>query len=125
MPITAKWLCQFILCIVLHCKGSYRGIQKTLRDAFDYDMSIGKIHSIISDAKIKSHDLNMHQDLSTIKLAAQDELFHHNKPAIAGIDIPSLYCYLLSYEDNRDADTWGVHLLDFAKTRIQSNSCHR
>ena len=115
LPVTARWLCQLILCLVLHCRGNYRGIQKTLRDAFDYDMSIGKIHNIILDAKIKAHKINMHQDLSSIKLAAQDELFHHNKPAIAGVDIPSLYCYLLSYEDHRDADTWGIHLLDLQK----------
>ena len=31
---------------------------------------------------------------------------------LAGIDIPSLYCYLLTQEAHRDADTWGIHALD-------------
>jgi len=31
---------------------------------------------------------------------------------LTGIDIPSLYCYLLSAEQDREFDTWGTHLLD-------------
>lgn len=34
---------------------------------------------------------------------------------LAGIDIPSLYCYLLEHAEHRDADTWGIYLLDLAK----------
>jgi hypothetical protein len=31
---------------------------------------------------------------------------------LAGVDAQSTYCYLLAAERHRDADTWGVHLLD-------------
>jgi len=31
---------------------------------------------------------------------------------LAGVDAASTYCYLLAAEHHRDADTWGVHLLD-------------
>ena len=33
---------------------------------------------------------------------------------LAGVDAASTYCYLLAAADRRDADTWGVHLLDAA-----------
>jgi len=33
---------------------------------------------------------------------------------LAGVDAASTYCYILAAEDHRDADTWGVHLLDAA-----------
>ena len=35
--------------------------------------------------------------------------------ALAGVDAASLYSYLLAAEQCRDADTWGVHLLDAAQ----------
>jgi len=31
---------------------------------------------------------------------------------LAGVDAASTYCYILAAEDHRDAETWGVHLLD-------------
>ncbi len=115
LPVTFSWLCQLILCLVLHCRGSHRGIQKTLSDLFDYSMSLGTIHGIIDKAKLKSAAISAKQDLSQIKLAAQDEMFHLNKPILSGIDLHSLYCYLLSQENHRDFETWGTHLLDLKK----------
>jgi hypothetical protein len=43
-----------------------------------------------------------------------DELFQGATPVLAGVDAASTYCYLLAAEHRRDADTWGVHLLDAA-----------
>jgi len=34
---------------------------------------------------------------------------------LAGVDAASTYCYFLAAEEHRDADTWGVHLLDAAQ----------
>ena len=34
---------------------------------------------------------------------------------LAGIDAASTYCYLLQGVEQRDADTWAVHLLDLTK----------
>jgi len=34
---------------------------------------------------------------------------------LAGVDAASMYCYFLAAERHRDADTWGVHLLDAAQ----------
>jgi len=112
LPVTLVWLRQLIICLVFHCRANHRGIQKLLLDSFDHSISLGSIHNIIDDAKIKAKSINAKQDLKNIKLAAQDEMFHYNKPVLTGIDIRSLYCYLLSPEQDRDFDTWGTHLLD-------------
>jgi hypothetical protein len=42
-------------------------------------------------------------------------MFQHNKPVLTGVDIPSLYCYLLSLNEQRDGDTWAIHLMDLQK----------
>src|SRR6516165_7766097 len=41
-----------------------------------------------------------------------DEIFQNRRPVLVGADIASTYCFLLSDEDHRDADTWGVRLLE-------------
>ena len=112
LPVTWAWLCQLILCLVLHCRANHRGIQKLLADAFDHPLSTGSIHNMVQEAKMKAKIINQQQDLSHITLAAQDATFHYNKPVLTGVDIRSLYCYLLSSEDQRDFDTWGTHLFD-------------
>jgi len=112
IPVTLHWLCQLILCLVFHCRANHRGIQRLLSDAFDYSISLGGIHNIINDAKTKAKVINDNQDLTNSKLAAKDEMFHYNKPILTGVDIPSLYCYLLTSEQHRDFDTWGTHILD-------------
>mgnify|MGYP005995181979 CR=1 FL=1 len=112
LPVTFSWLCQLILCLVLHCRASHRGIKKLLTDVFDHDISVGTIHTIVNDAKSNAKRINAKQNLSNIKLAAQDEMFHANKPILTGVDIRSLYCYLLTPENDRQFDTWGTHLLD-------------
>jgi len=112
LPITFSWLCQLILCLVFHCRANHRGIQKLLSDVFDYNLSFGTIHNIVNGAKTKAKTINAKQDLTNIKLAAQDEMFHYNKPVLTGVDIRSLYCYLIAHEQQRDFETWGTHLLD-------------
>ncbi len=101
--------------MILNGRGSYRGVIKSLSDLIDYPISIGKIHNVVHDNIQKALIINLKQDLSFVKVGAHDELFHQNKPVLADIDIPSLYCYLLTQEEHRDADTWGIHMLDLAK----------
>ena len=57
----------------------------------------GTITAIVSSAVKKAQQIHTTEDLSGIKVTANDELFHHNKPILSGIDTQSLYCYLLSY----------------------------
>lgn len=56
--------------------------------------------------------INQSYDVSNIINSASDEVFHRNNPILAVIDISSRYCALLRKENDRDADTWGVALLD-------------
>jgi len=63
--------------------------------------------------------INGEQDLSGIAVGLHDELFHGGKPVLAGVCAASTYCYLLAAEDHRDADTWGVHLLDVAQQGLK------
>lgn len=112
LPVTWSWLCQLILCLVLRCRASHRGVKNLLLDVFDYDSSLGSIHNVIEQAKSKATSINNAQSLNAVKRAAQDEMFHHNAPILTGVDIDSLYCYLLSLERERDSDTWGIRLLD-------------
>ena len=59
------------------------------------------------------------QDLSGIRVGLHDEIFQGAKPVLAGVDAASTYCYLLAVAEHRDADTWGVHLLDATKQGLK------
>jgi hypothetical protein len=47
-----------------------------------------------------------------VRIGARDEIFQAGQPVLVGVDTASTYCYLLSQEDHRDAETWGVRLLE-------------
>src|SRR4051812_26938260 len=59
------------------------------------------------------------QDLSGIRVGLHDELFQGATPVLAGVDAHPTYCSLLAAEHRRDADTWGVHLLDAAERGLR------
>jgi hypothetical protein len=112
LPVTKEWIVQFVLCLLLYARASFRGVTHIIKDLLDYDLSPSTVHNISNVAITSAMRVNGQQDLSPVTLGAHDELFHYNKPVLAGIDIPSLYCYLLSDEDHRDSDTWSIHLMD-------------
>lgn len=112
LPVTKSWLSSFVLCLLLHCRSSKRGVQKVFHDALDHSISIGTIYNIESKAEAEAMSINASQDLSNINTAIPDELYHNDKPILSGVDAKSLYCYLLSQESHRDGDTWAIHLLD-------------
>lgn len=43
IPVTKLWLRQVVICLSLHCKGSFCGLQKSIHDLMDYHVSIGTI----------------------------------------------------------------------------------
>ncbi len=83
-----------------------------LRDMFGFSISIGTIHNRLQFAAAQAGMINRAQDLSEIRVGLHDEIFQGSMPVLAGVDARSTYCYLLAGADHRDADTWGVHLLD-------------
>lgn len=112
IPVTKAWLRQVVLGLVLHCHSSFRGVVAFLRDLFDYCMSIGNVANIVHSAVQPARANNEHQDLSAVDIGAHDEIFQGQRPVLVGVDAHSSYCYLLSEEQHRDADTWGVRLLE-------------
>jgi hypothetical protein len=112
LPVTKAWLRQLVLALVLICRSSYRGVVELLRDLFDCRMSVGTVHNIVHSAVAQAQKINQQYNLSSIIVGAHDEIFQSADPVLVGVDTASTFCYLLSREDHRDADTWGVRLLE-------------
>jgi hypothetical protein len=112
LPVTRAWLEQLSLSLVLTCHSSLRGVHEILRDLFDTHKSVGAVHALVQRAIAKASTLNARQDLNRVLYAALDELFQSGDPILSVVDVYSTYCCLLSLEEHRDADTWGVRLLE-------------
>jgi hypothetical protein len=112
LPVTKSWLRQFVLALVLVCHSPYRAIVELLGDLFDWKLSLGSVHNIVHSAVQTARGRNRGQDLAGVRIGAHDELFQADHPVLVGVDTASTYCDLLSLEDHRDAETWGVRLLE-------------
>jgi len=113
--VSEAWVRRFVLGVVLIVHGSYRQVIELLRDLFGVSLSVGTIHTWVVEAAHRAAQINRAQDLSGVRVGLHDEIFQGNQPVLAGIDAASTYCNLLQGVEQRDADTWGVHLLDAAK----------
>ena len=111
LPVTKDYISSVVVDLYLK-KVSHRDIQSFLESSLDYSLSDGSIFNILDAAGDRALVINNSYALSSIKDSASDEVFHHNKPILATVDIPSRFCALLANADNRDGDTWGIHLLD-------------
>ena len=114
LPVTKAWMEQLVLSLVLTCHSSYRGVVRLLEDVFDTSMAVGTVHNIVHGTVAQAQWFNQQYDLSAITVAAHDEIFQANEPVLVGVDTASSFCYLLSMEEHRDADTWGLRLLELA-----------
>ena len=108
IPVTKAWLSQVVLVLLLCCHSSYRGVQEFFRCLFDRNISLGKIHNIVSETVPKARAINdaempLFEDILDI---AVDEIFQQNRPVLAGIDLFSSYCFMLEDVCHRDAPTW-------------------
>jgi hypothetical protein len=119
LPVTKGWLRQLVLGLVLVCHSSLRGVTELLDDFFDYPLSLGSVHNILQQAVTGARRINDQEELSRIRLGAHDEIFQAGQPVLVGADVASTYCYLLSLEEHRDADTWGVRLLELVDRGFQ------
>jgi hypothetical protein len=116
LPVTKAWLRQATLCLTLICHSSYRGVVEFCHDLLDVDIPVGTVHNIVRAAIDKARPYNLGQNLARVDIAGLDEIFQNRQPVLVGADIASTYCFLLSREDHRDADTWAIRLLE-AQTR--------
>ncbi|MGI4942584.1 MAG: hypothetical protein ACRYHQ_18785, partial [Janthinobacterium lividum] len=115
LPVTKAWLRQVIVGLTLICRGSYRGVVEFMRDLLGMSVSVGCVHDVLQAATRQADIINRQQNLSGIQVGLHDEIFQGATPVLAGVDAAATYCYLLAVEQRRDADTWGVHLLDAAQ----------
>ena len=119
LAVTKAWLRQVIVGLTLICRSSYRGVVEFLRDLLGVPLSVGRVHDVLQAATREASAINHDQDLSSIRVGLHDEIFQGAAPVLAGVDAQSTYCYLLAAEQRRDADTWGVHLLDAAEQGLR------
>lgn len=112
LPVSKRWLKQAVLVLVLVGRCSYRAVVEIFRCLLDnHTVSIGTVHNIVRDAAERAERLNSQEELGNIVAGAEDEIFQGSKPVLAGVCVDSSYCYLLSEEQHRDEDTWGVTCL--------------
>ncbi len=69
---------------------------------YGVNVSIGHIFNVMTYAVARSTEHNMTQSLE-------------------GVDIDSLYCYLLQKEEQRDGETWWYHLVNLKRHAFQPN----
>jgi hypothetical protein len=112
LPVSRRWLNQVQLALTMICRSSFRGVTEFMRDLLGVPISVGSVCNLHQWAAQQAAVINRTQDLAGIRVGLHDELFQGTQPVLAGVDAASTYCYLLAAEQHRDADTWGVHLLD-------------
>jgi hypothetical protein len=116
LPVTKDWLEQLVLSLTLICHSSYRGVQELLETMFDYrDLSLGSLHNLLRRARDQARQVNAAEDLSTLRVGAHDEIYQARQPVLVGMDVDSMYCYLLEAVEHCDETTWGVHLLELSE----------
>jgi hypothetical protein len=118
LPVTKAWLRQLLLALVLICHSSLRGVVELFRDLFDLSISLGTVFNIVRSAVPTASQHNGGQELSGVRLAALDEIFQAGTPVLVGCDVSTSYCFLLSQEECRDGDTWGVRLLELQERQF-------
>ena len=119
LPVSRAFIHQVVLALILICKSSYRDVIQFLQDVFDLPISLGNVAKIVDIASHHAESINRSYDLAPIRQSASDEVFHRNKPILTTVDINSRFCAMLEKEDHRDADSWGVHLLDMVDRGFQ------
>jgi hypothetical protein len=112
LPVTKAWLRQLVLALVLVGHAPYRAVVELFRDLLDWGISLGTVHNIVRSAVEPARAISGRVDLAGVRDGALDEIFQAQKPVLVGVDTASTYCFLLSLEEHRDADTWGVRLLE-------------
>lgn len=112
LPVTKDWIRQFVLAQLLIAHSSYRGVVELLRDLLDTPLSVGSVHNIAMEAVAEARKLQATERLDRVRVGAHDEIFQGRRPILVGADVPSTFTYLLSPEDSRDGDTWGIRFLD-------------
>ncbi len=120
LPVTGRLIRRLVLGLILGCHSSYRVAVALLTEVLGIAISLGTIHNLVCAAARSARRINQRADLSGVRIGAHDEIFQNGQPVLVGCDVASTYCYLLSLEEHRDADTWGVRLLELGDLCLAS-----
>jgi hypothetical protein len=112
LPVTKAWLRQVTLGLVLICHSSLRGVIEFCRDLLAVPLALGTVHNILHSAVDQARACNQRPSLANIDIPALDEIFQSRQPVLVGADVASGYCFLLSLEESRNAETWAIRLLE-------------
>lgn len=112
IAVTKSFIRSMVVALYLGCDSSYRGIMFFLESLFGYSISLGSVFNILDVTADKAASINGAYELSAINSSAADEVFHRNHPMLSIVDIESRFCALLAKANDRDHETWGIHLLD-------------
>lgn len=99
LPVTKNFIHATVVDLWAGCKVSTRDIVCHLQNIMGYHLAVGSVTHILDVASDKALSINNSYNFSLIKDSAADELFHHNKPLLASVDIPSRFCPLLVHAD--------------------------
>jgi hypothetical protein len=121
LAVSKTWLRQVIVALPLICHSSYRGVVEFMRDLLGVSIGVGTVCDELQAAARQAGIVNGAEDLSRVRVGLHDEIFQGKTPVLAGVDAASTYCYLLAAVEHRDADTWGVHLLDATERGLKPN----
>jgi hypothetical protein len=116
LPVTKAWLkgWHWCWCAIVPC-----GAWWIFRDVLDCPIALGSVHAILMQAVAQVRQLNAVEDLSAVRAGGHDEIFQSGQPVLVGVDLDSTYCYLLAAEDQRDGETWAIHLGDLTAQGLQ------
>lgn len=111
IAVTKSLIRTMVVALRLVCGSSYRGIMFFLDSVFGHSISLGSVFNILDVASDKAESINGSYALNAIRNSAADELFHRNRPVLSIVDIESRFCALLVKADDRDHESWAIHLL--------------
>ena len=66
LPVTKAWLRQLVLALVLIGHSPYRAVVELLRDLFDWRISLGTVHNIVSSAVEPARAITCRYDLGGV-----------------------------------------------------------
>ena len=108
-------------CIVLSvvCQSSLEDTHIAIQMLLNRDISVSTISRIRSEYAIKAAEFTEKQDLSPIKIGANDEIFFGQTPVLTGIDLRSTYIYCMTIAPDRTAETWQLQMMLLMDQHLQ------
>lgn len=97
---------RFVVAAALIGNCPFRGIVELMEAVLPVSVSIGTVHGICAKAIARARELNSGETLESVKHAAIDEIFQNSTPVFAGVDLATLYTFLLCEQPDRSGTTW-------------------